>query len=136
MLDVFLRDKLSAPGRFSFVSIPPELQKEIAAGPGIRNCNACERDFANRIGAEWAAWGTVQKVSNLILNIAKNLSLVSAQNRSRAVVSGVVLASISAPSPKSAIFTAWPSALATSFAAATKSRAFSATSLARRCREE
>jgi Protein of unknown function (DUF2380) len=36
MLDVFLRDKLSASGRFSFVSIPLELQKEIAAGPGIR----------------------------------------------------------------------------------------------------
>jgi Protein of unknown function (DUF2380) len=77
MLDVFLRDKLSASGRFSFVSIPPELQKEIAAGPGIRNCNACERDFANRIGAEWAAWGTVQKVSNLILNI--NLYIENAQ---------------------------------------------------------
>jgi hypothetical protein len=69
MLDVFLRDKLSASGRFTFVSIPPELQKEIAAGPGISNCNGCERNFASRIGAEWAAWGTVQKVSNLILNI-------------------------------------------------------------------
>jgi hypothetical protein len=56
MLDVFLLEKLSASGRFCFVSIPPELQKEIAADPGIRNCNACERDFANRIGAEWAAW--------------------------------------------------------------------------------
>jgi hypothetical protein len=27
---------------------PPELQKEIAAGPEIRNCNGCERDFARQ----------------------------------------------------------------------------------------
>jgi hypothetical protein len=30
---------------------------------------APERDFAIKAGADWAAWGTVQKVSNLILNI-------------------------------------------------------------------
>jgi hypothetical protein len=78
MLNVLLRDKLSASGRFSFVSIPPGLQKEIATGPGIRKCNGCERDLANRIGAEWAAWGTVQKVSNLILNI--NLYMENAQS--------------------------------------------------------
>ncbi len=69
MLDALLQEKLGASGRFRFVTIPPELQKEIAPARGIRNCNGCERDFASRIGAEWAAWGTVQKVSNLILNI-------------------------------------------------------------------
>jgi hypothetical protein len=69
MLDVLLQETLSASGRFRFVTIPPELQKQIAAGPGIQNCNGCERDFANRIDADWAAWGTVEKVSNLILNI-------------------------------------------------------------------
>jgi Protein of unknown function (DUF2380)/Secretory lipase len=35
----------------------------------LPNCNGCERDLAEKTGAEWAAWGTVQKVSNLILNI-------------------------------------------------------------------
>jgi Protein of unknown function (DUF2380) len=69
MLDVLLQETLGASGRFRFVTIPPELQKQIAAGPGIQNCNGCERDFANRIDADWVAWGTVQKVSNLILNI-------------------------------------------------------------------
>jgi Protein of unknown function (DUF2380) len=29
----------------------------------------CQRRFAQMVGANWAAWGTVQKVSNLILNI-------------------------------------------------------------------
>lgn len=69
MLGDLLHDKLDASGRFKMVPIAPELQKTIAAGPEIRNCNGCERDYATRAGADWAAWGTVQKVSNLILNI-------------------------------------------------------------------
>jgi hypothetical protein len=69
MLDDLLREKLGASGRFGIVAIPPGLRAEIASGPEIRNCNGCERDFAKRMGADWAAWGTVQKVSNLILNI-------------------------------------------------------------------
>jgi hypothetical protein len=69
MLGIILRDQLAGAGRFSFVAIPPEVQKQAGAGSGIPNCNGCERDLAEKIGAEWAAWGTVQKVSNLILNI-------------------------------------------------------------------
>jgi hypothetical protein len=69
MLDDFLRQKLMASSRFEIVDIPPEAAKEIASGPAISNCNGCQRKFAQRIGANWAAWGTVQKVSNLILNI-------------------------------------------------------------------
>ena len=49
-------------------SIPPDLENAVAAAP-ITNCNGCERDFALKAGADLAAWGTVQKVSNLILNI-------------------------------------------------------------------
>jgi Protein of unknown function (DUF2380) len=77
MLDVLLEQTLGSSGRFRFVAIPSELQKKIADGPAIPNCNGCERDFASMIGAEWAAWGTVQKVSNLILNI--NLYMEDAQ---------------------------------------------------------
>jgi Protein of unknown function (DUF2380) len=77
MLDVLLEQALGGSGRFSFIAIPSELQKKIADGPAIPNCNGCERDFANLIGAKWAAWGTVQKVSNLILNI--NLYMEDAQ---------------------------------------------------------
>jgi hypothetical protein len=69
MLDDLFRQKLDASGRFKIVAIPPEMQKQIADGPAIRNCNGCQRDFAKKIGADRAAWGTVQKVSNLILNI-------------------------------------------------------------------
>jgi hypothetical protein len=69
MLDHLFREKLDASGRFKIVPIPPDMQKEIAEGPAIRSCNGCQLDLAKRIGADWAAWGTVQKVSNLILNI-------------------------------------------------------------------
>jgi len=69
MLDDLFREKLGASGRFTIVAIPPDVQKEIASGPAIQNCNGCERDIAQRISANLAAWGTVQKVSNLILNI-------------------------------------------------------------------
>lgn len=68
-LDEIFRQRLSASDRFRIIAIPPDMQKEIAAGPGIGNCNGCERDFAKRIDADRAAWGSVQKVSNLILNI-------------------------------------------------------------------
>jgi len=69
MLGDLFREKLDASGRFKIVSIPPDLGEKIAAGPEISSCNGCERDFAQKLRADWAAWGTVQKVSNLILNI-------------------------------------------------------------------
>ena len=77
MLDNLLREKLAASGRFTIAEISPELQQEIARGADIRDCNGCERDYARRAGADWAAWGNVQKVSNLILNI--NLYMEDAQ---------------------------------------------------------
>jgi hypothetical protein len=69
MLDEFFRQRLDNSGRFNIVPIPPDLQQRIAAGPEISGCNGCERDYAKSIGASWAVWGTVQKISNLILNI-------------------------------------------------------------------
>jgi hypothetical protein len=57
------------------------VQKEVAAGSQFGNCNGCARDFAKRIDADRAAWGTVQKVSNLILNI--NVCMEDVQQRHR-----------------------------------------------------
>jgi hypothetical protein len=69
MLDQLLQERLANSGRFKLVPIPPDMQQQIAVRPDISTCNGCERDYAKSIGADWAAWGTVQKVSNLILNI-------------------------------------------------------------------
>jgi Protein of unknown function (DUF2380) len=76
MLDELFRGRLANSGRFEIVPISADLQQRIAAGPEISGCNGCERDYAKSVGANWAAWGTVQKVSNLILNI--NVSMEDA----------------------------------------------------------
>ncbi len=62
-------ENLARAGRFELVAIPPDMRREIEASADISNCNGCERVFANPLGADLACWGTVQKVSNLILNI-------------------------------------------------------------------
>jgi Protein of unknown function (DUF2380) len=69
LLDDLLRERLDDSGRFRIAPISPEMQRRIAEGPQISGCNGCERAYATAVGADWAAWGTVQKVSNLILNI-------------------------------------------------------------------
>lgn len=82
-----LREKLAASGRYAVVAIAPELQQEIDTEADIRNCNGCERDFARQAGADLAAWGTVQKVSNLILNI--NLYIENVETGDMAFVKSV-----------------------------------------------
>jgi hypothetical protein len=68
-LDDLLRSRLEASGRFTLVPLPPDVKEAAASGPAVGSCNGCERGLAERARADWAAWGTVQKVSNLILNI-------------------------------------------------------------------
>jgi hypothetical protein len=87
MLDDLFRSKIEQTGCCKLVSVPPDVQKDIAAGAAIANCNGCERDYALRAGADWAAWGTVQKVSNLILNI--NLYMEDARSRKMEFVKSV-----------------------------------------------
>ena len=41
----------------------------MAAVSSIRGCNGCEIEFGRRLGVPTIAFGWVQKVSNLILNI-------------------------------------------------------------------
>jgi hypothetical protein len=61
--------KLEASGRYRFVSISPDASAKMAAGPRIGACGGCEFDYGKRLGAEYAAWVVIQKVSDLILNI-------------------------------------------------------------------
>ena len=69
MLDDLLRDRIGHSRHFRLVPVPPAVQRKLTAGAAISGCNGCERDLAKAAGANWAAWGTVQKVSELILNI-------------------------------------------------------------------
>lgn len=63
-----LRRELGQSGRYIVVDLAPARDRIERAGY-IRGCNGCEADIARDLGADVAISGTVQKVSNLILNI-------------------------------------------------------------------
>jgi hypothetical protein len=69
MLEDILRTKLEQSGTYRFVEIPNDVRAKIEAGPAIGECNGCEVELGKKLGAERILWGTVQKVSNLILNL-------------------------------------------------------------------
>ena len=58
---------LRGSGRFSLVDITPIARE--AQASNLQACGGCDMHLAQRIGAELAITGTVQKVSNLILNM-------------------------------------------------------------------
>ena len=63
-----LRRQLGESGRYKVVD--QTAAAEVIAEAGyLHGCNGCEADIARALGAEVAITGTVQKVSNLILNI-------------------------------------------------------------------
>ena len=66
-LAVILREKLVAAGRYTLVDIAPVRERAKAAN--LQSCGQCDAALAREIGADLSMTGTVQKVSNLILNI-------------------------------------------------------------------
>ena len=62
-----LRQRLRDSGRFSLVDITPIASE--ARASNLQACGGCDTHLARRIGADLAVTGTVQKVSNLILNL-------------------------------------------------------------------
>jgi hypothetical protein len=62
-----LRQRLTESGRFSLVDITPIASE--ARASNLQACGGCDTRLAKRLGAELAITGTVQKVSNLILNM-------------------------------------------------------------------
>ena len=62
-----LRERLKDSGRFSLVDIAPVAAE--ARASNLQGCGGCDMQMAKRLGAELAITGTVQKVSNLILNM-------------------------------------------------------------------
>src|SRR5215813_6414119 len=62
-----LRQLLRDSGRFSLVDITPIARE--AQASNLQACGDCDTRLARRVGAEMAITGTVQKVSNLILNM-------------------------------------------------------------------
>ena len=69
VIDKLFETELEASGRYRFVPISAEAGAKMAAGPEIGNCGGCEFDYGQQLGADFAAWIVIQKVSDLILNI-------------------------------------------------------------------
>ncbi len=67
MLSQALRDKLAASSLYEPVDMAP-VEAE-ARKQNMQNCGDCDVKMARALGADVAITGTVQKVSNLILNI-------------------------------------------------------------------
>jgi Protein of unknown function (DUF2380) len=84
-LSVQLRERLKDSGRFSLVDIAPVTAE--ARASNLQGCGGCDTRLAARVGADLSITGTVQKVSNLILNI--NIYI-------RDVSSGATIAAMSA----------------------------------------
>lgn len=68
MIGELLRQKLTDSGRYALVDLAPQAERIAAAGYR-HGCNGCIADFGRDAGAAQAMAGTIQKVSNLILNI-------------------------------------------------------------------
>ncbi|MEQ1712059.1 MAG: DUF3280 domain-containing protein, partial [Hyphomicrobium sp.] len=62
-------ERIDGAGKFVVVRPDTAMEAEIAKGPNIGECNGCELAFAKRLGAARLAYGELQKVSNLILNL-------------------------------------------------------------------
>ncbi len=68
MIDQRLRDALAKSDRYALVDIGP-VRPELGTSPSLHSCNGCDLDYGRKLGATLVMAGTVQKVSNLILNL-------------------------------------------------------------------
>jgi Protein of unknown function (DUF2380) len=62
-----LRQRLAASGLFRLVDMAPVAAQ--ARNSNLQACGGCDVRLAKQVGAQLAITGTVQKVSNLILNL-------------------------------------------------------------------
>ena len=71
-----LREKLAASDRYVVVDTGPVAER--ARAQNLQACGGCDATLAHEAGADVALTGTVQKISNLILNL--NIYLRDAKN--------------------------------------------------------
>ena len=68
MLDALMDERLRSSGRYTVVPVREEIMRDVEKGQDFGECS-CEVDYGKKVGAQLVGWGTVEKVSNLILNI-------------------------------------------------------------------
>jgi hypothetical protein len=80
MISRDLRRQLADSGKYGVVDTAPAAARIAEAGY-LYGCNRCAVPIARSLGADLALTGTVQKVSNLILNINLYLEDVASNKR-------------------------------------------------------
>ena len=86
MIEEDLKRQLTESGRYELVDVAPAAEMIEAAGY-LHGCNGCEAKIAERLGAEQALIGWVQKVSNLILNL--NVGIRDVMSRKKVFAASV-----------------------------------------------
>ena len=82
MLGDMLREAYGADPRYDVVDIGPV--HDAARERNLQSCGGCDRGLARTLGADVSITGTVQKVSNLILNINVYLRDTGEEGEARA----------------------------------------------------
>lgn len=70
--------KLEGGRKYNFIRIKDDVRKRVVNGPTVGECGGCEIDYGKELGVPVVMWGTVQKVSNLILNL--NIYMADVEN--------------------------------------------------------
>lgn len=83
-----LRRLLKVDGRFEPVDLSP-IKAEIERLRPMYKCNGCEDKLARELGVDYVMIGTVQKVSNLILNLNLFIRDVKAEKITRGMSSDI-----------------------------------------------
>lgn len=60
---------LEGSGKYKIVRVTDDIKAAIAKGQPIGECGGCDIEFGKQLGVDLVAWVTVQKISNLILNM-------------------------------------------------------------------
>ncbi len=83
-----LRRLLKADGRYEAVDLS-SISADIERLKPMYKCNHCEDELARKVGADYVMIGTVQKVSNLILNLNLYIKDVKADKIIRGMSSDI-----------------------------------------------
>ncbi len=68
LLDTSIKETLEASGLISVLPVSEEIFAEIAKEQHFGECQ-CEAKFGKRVGAKLMSWGTVEKISDVLLTI-------------------------------------------------------------------
>jgi hypothetical protein len=63
------KTKLQQAGLYTFTPVTDAMKSRIAQGQPPGECSGCEIDYGRELKVPVVMWGTIQKTSNLILNL-------------------------------------------------------------------